>query len=96
MERLEGLFHSFPVEHYSLTRPRNASLFMTGMKLMTASQEVRLRLVPQRFWAATRNMDKNQADTLMEKVMELAEKQDLDALRQFDFIVIDRTHRNIA
>jgi len=63
---------------------------------MTSSQEVRLRLVPQRFWAATRNMDKNQADTLMEKVMELAEKQDLDALRQFDFILIDKTHRNIA
>ena len=64
--------------------------------MTSSSQDVRLWLVPQRFWAVTRNMDKVQADTLMERVMELAEKNDVEALRQFDFIVIDRDRRNIA
>jgi len=63
---------------------------------MTSSQDVRLWLVPQRFWAVTRNMDKIQADSLMEKVMDLAEKHDVEALRQFDFVVIDKDRRNIA
>lgn len=63
---------------------------------MTTSQDVRVWLVPQRFWAVTRNMDKVQADSLMEKVMELAEKRDVEALRQYDFVVIDRNRRNIA
>lgn len=61
---------------------------------MTATHDVRLWLVPQRFWAVTRNMDKVQADSLMQKVMELAEKNDVDALKQFDFVVVDR--RSIA
>ncbi len=62
---------------------------------MTSSQDIRLWLVPQRFWAVTRNMDQKQADTLMERVMELAEKRDMEALRQFDFVVVSRD-RNIA
>ena len=63
---------------------------------MTPSQDLRLWLIPQRFWAVTRNMDKRQADSLMEKVMELAEKHDFEALRQFDFVVIDKNRRSIA
>ena len=63
---------------------------------MTSSQDLRLYLIPQRFWAVTRNMDQKQADSLMERVMELAERHDLEALRQFDFVVVDRSHRNIA
>lgn len=63
---------------------------------MTSSQDLRLWLVPQRFWAVTRNMDKKQADSLMERVMELAEKHDVEALRQFDFVVIDKDRRHIA
>jgi hypothetical protein len=31
----------------------------------------------------------------MERVMELAERHDFDALRQFDFVVIDQD-RNVA
>ncbi len=62
---------------------------------MTSSQDIRLWLVPQRFWAVTRNMDQKQADTLMERVMELAEKRDVEALRQFDFVVVSKD-RNIA
>jgi len=63
---------------------------------MTSSQDIRLWLVPQRFWAVTRNMDQRQADTLMERVMELAEKRDMEALRQFDFVVVSKDRRNIA
>ncbi len=63
---------------------------------MTASQDIRLWLIPQRFWAVTRNMDKVQADTLMEQVIELAEKRDVEALRKFDFVVVDRDRRNLA
>ena len=63
---------------------------------MTSSQDVRLYLVPQRFWAVTRNMDQTQADNLMDKVMELAEKRDVEALQQFDFVVIDTDRRHIA
>ena len=62
---------------------------------MTTSQDLRLWLVPQRFWAATRNMDKTQAETLMDKVMELAEKRDVEGLKQFDFVVISK-ERSIA
>ncbi len=63
---------------------------------MTTSQDLRVWLIPQRFWAVTRNMDQNQADSLMQRVMELAERNDVDALRQFDFVVVDRNRRNIA
>lgn len=63
---------------------------------MTTSQDLRVWLIPQRFWAVTRNMDRNQADSLMQKVMELAERHDVDGLKQFDFVVIDGNRRNIA
>ncbi|HUN88525.1 MAG TPA: hypothetical protein VMU28_07020 [Terriglobales bacterium] len=63
---------------------------------MTSSQDVRLWLIPQRFWATTRNMDKVQADNLMEKVIELAEKRDVEALRKYDFVWIDQDQRSIA
>jgi hypothetical protein len=63
---------------------------------MTSSQDLRLWLVPQRFWAVTRNMDQTQADSLMQQVMELAERNDFDALRKFDFVVIDKDRRNVA
>jgi hypothetical protein len=62
---------------------------------MTSSQDLRPRLIPQRFWAVTRNMDARQADTLMEQVMELAERHDFDALRKFDFVEVDQD-RNVA
>jgi len=63
---------------------------------MTASQDLRVWLIPQRFWAVTRNMDQNQADSLMQRVMELAERHDVDGLRQFDFVVVDRNRRPLA
>lgn len=41
---------------------------------------------PPRFWAATKDMPQTQVDQLMDTVYELAEKRDLNALREFDFI----------
>jgi hypothetical protein len=41
-------------------------------------------------------MDQTQADSLMQQVMELAERHDFDALRKFDFVVIDQDRRTIA
>jgi hypothetical protein len=60
---------------------------------MTASQNLRLWLVPQRFWAVTRHMNEKQADSLMQKVIELAEKKDVEALREYDFVIVDRDRR---
>ena len=62
---------------------------------MTSSQDLRVWLIPQRFWAVTRNMDQTQADSLMQRVMDLAERHDVEGLRQFDFVVIDK-ERHIA
>lgn len=55
---------------------------------MTPDNRVRVWLVPQKFWAATRNMQPEQADSLLQRVSELAEHNQTDALRQFDFIIV--------
>lgn len=52
------------------------------------SEPVRVWLIPQKFWAATRNMQQEQADSLLQKVEELAEREETEALRQFDFIIV--------
>ena len=43
---------------------------------------------PPKFWAATRNMTKEEAEWLSEKICELAEKHDIETLRRFSFIHI--------
>lgn len=55
---------------------------------MTTSQKLPIWLNPQRFWAATRNMNPAQADLLMKKVSDLAERSETEALREFDFIIV--------
>jgi hypothetical protein len=55
---------------------------------MTTSQKIPIWLNPQRFWAATRNMNPAQADSLMKKVSDLAERRETEALREFDFIIV--------
>ncbi len=52
------------------------------------SEAVRVWLVPQKFWAATRNMKPEQADSLLQRVSDLAERKETEALRQFDFIIV--------
>jgi hypothetical protein len=48
---------------------------------------------PPKFWAATRNMTKAEADWLGEKIYELAEKHDIETLRQFSFIYVGNPYR---
>jgi hypothetical protein len=56
---------------------------------METGDPVRIILLPQKFWAATRNMEPEQAESLFQKVSELAERHETEALRQFDFIVVE-------
>ena len=60
---------------------------------MTTEQRVCVRLIPQKFWAATRNMAPEQAESLFQKVSELAERKETEALRQFDFVLIENGSR---
>jgi hypothetical protein len=55
---------------------------------MTTDDRVRVWLVPQKFWAATRDMRPEQADSLLQQVSELAERKETEALRKFDFIIV--------
>ncbi len=56
---------------------------------MTSSQKLpTIWLNPQRFWAATRNMNRDQADLLLKQVSELAERHETEALRKYDFIIV--------
>jgi len=45
---------------------------------------------PHKFWAATRNMPKEQADRLLEEVISLSEVRDLEALRKYDFVSLEK------
>jgi len=49
--------------------------------------------LPHRFWAATRNMPKEQADRLLNEVIALAEARDLEALRKYDFVSLENPYR---
>jgi hypothetical protein len=55
---------------------------------MIAESRARVWLVPQKFWAATRNMKPEQADSLLQQVSDLAEQNQTEALRQYDFIIV--------
>ena len=55
---------------------------------MSASAEgsVRIWLLPDIYWKITKGMPQAEIDALMSEVEELAEAQDIDALRQYPFI----------
>ena len=64
---------------------------------MIAENRARVWLVPQKFWAATRNMKPEQAESLLQRVSELAERNQMDALREYDFIIVGNLQqRHIA
>ena len=48
---------------------------------------------PHKFWAATRNMPKEQADQLLDEVITLSEVRDLEALRKYDFVSLENPYR---
>ena len=45
---------------------------------------------PPIFWAATQGMSSDEADALLDTVLTLAERRDLNTLRQFNFITIGK------
>jgi len=52
--------------------------------------------LPHRFWAATRNMPKEQAERLLDEVIALAEVRDLEALQKYDFVSTENPYRKKA
>ena len=48
---------------------------------------------PHKFWAATRNMPKVEADKLLDKVIALSVVRDLVALRKFVFVCLENPYR---
>ena len=48
----------------------------------------RIWLNPPKFWAATKNMPPAEIDRLMERIVYLAESRDVEALKQYDFIMV--------
>src|SRR4051794_18245421 len=67
-----------------------------GRSEIMTTEGVRVWLVPQKFWAATQNMQPEQADSLLQKVSEMAERKETDALRQFDFIIVGTPQKHMA
>jgi hypothetical protein len=66
----------------------NQNILNATENFMTPDSPVRVWLVPQKFWAATRNMQPEQADSLLQRVSDLAARNQIDALHQFDFIIV--------
>lgn len=46
--------------------------------------------VPPRFWTQTKDMTFEESQKLLDEVMSLSEKSDLESLKKYDFIVIGR------
>jgi hypothetical protein len=47
-----------------------------------------IRLNPSEFWSATRLMSQAERDVLLEAITKLAEANDLDGLRHFNFVSV--------
>ena len=55
---------------------------------MTDNAEQRIWFHPPKFWAATNNMRKEEADELLNRVIRMAENSELDRLKQYTFISV--------
>jgi hypothetical protein len=53
----------------------------------------RIYLNPPRFWAATKNMSKEDVEEFAEKLVRLAEEHNFDELGRYDFILFGHKHR---
>ena len=47
-----------------------------------------IRLNPSEFWSATRLMSQDEQDVLLEAITRMAEANDLDGLRHFNFVSV--------
>ena len=57
---------------------------------MVTERTDRVWLNPPKFWAATKQMSREEAEKLVEKLMSLSEIGDFETLQKFDFIVIGK------
>jgi hypothetical protein len=55
---------------------------------MVTNRNNRVWINPPKFWAATKQMSREDAEKLVEKLMSLSELGDFETLRKFDFVVI--------
>ena len=60
---------------------------------MTSENRERIWFNPPKFWAATKRMSKEDADQLMDRVVVMAEKRELEALRQYDFVSVGNPYK---
>jgi len=61
---------------------------MMDLDMNTSGSDDRIWLNPPKFWAATKNMPPADVDRLMDKLFHLAEARDVEALKQYDFILV--------
>ncbi|MBV9609478.1 MAG: hypothetical protein JO187_07960 [Acidobacteria bacterium] len=62
---------------------------------MTAETAERVWFNPALFWTATKEMSKEEADKLFDRVWRLAQDGDLDALRDYQFVKVG-TYKRVA
>jgi hypothetical protein len=55
---------------------------------VTANTQERIWFHPPKFWAATKNMRKEETEELITKVLRMAENAEIDRLRQYPFISV--------
>lgn len=55
---------------------------------VTAENRDRIWFNPPKFWAATKSMSQEDADQLMARIVVMAERRQLDALRKYDFVSV--------
>jgi len=64
---------------------------------MTDAYPTRIWLNPPKFWMATKGMSQEEVDRWMDHIWDLAERSDLESLKQFDFIMLGNPYnRNAA
>jgi hypothetical protein len=51
---------------------------------------------PPKLWAATKDMRPEASTELLDRIIELAESQDLEELRKFDFVSFGNPWRKVA
>ncbi len=55
---------------------------------MTPVNSERIWFSPPKFWAATKGVPPDEADRVLDQVLQLAANRDLDLLQRFEFISI--------
>jgi len=56
---------------------------------MSAELAAKVWFDPWKYWSATANMSKEEADSVFEKAMDYAETGNLDALKRYPFIAFE-------